>query len=128
MYSEILNGSDSDGGGFINVAISIGEAIYKSMNNVEAEMKWNGKWEEEGQPFSVSGSTAFDIYIYICGRDFGWRKMEKFEALAIDIKRSMYIGRLGKFAGDLEFGLTLEEKRMDAFIAIFKTHLMIFPR
>lgn len=124
MYSEIINGSDSDGGGFINVAISIGEAIYKSMNNVEAEMKWNGKWEE-GLPFSVSGSTAFDIYMV---RDFGWRKMEKFESLAIDIKRSMYIGRLGKFAGDLEFGLTLEEKRMDAFIAIFKTHLIIFLR
>lgn len=105
--------------GFFKVAIQIGEAVKKMLNNKEGVVK--GNWLSElrkiasGNILAVVGSPKYDGYDV----DFGWGKANKFESLAVDESKAMSISKSRKFEGALELSLCLPSERMDAFVAFF---------
>ncbi|KAI3472303.1 hypothetical protein Pfo_030852 [Paulownia fortunei] len=121
-HSE-LKGDD----GFLIAVELIGEVISKKVNNKEEFLRDAEDWPSKfgamigKRLFGVAGSPKFDLY----DADFGWGKPKKYESVSIDGDGSMSLCKSREFEGGLEIGLSLSNKKMDAFAAFFSIGLKI---
>ncbi|KAJ0434510.1 putative transferase [Helianthus annuus] len=67
----------------------------------------------------VAGTPKVKIYDV----DFGWGKPTKYETISIDCNGSISVNASSDSSEDLEIGLSLPAKQMDAFIDIFNKGL-----
>lgn len=116
-------------GGFEAAAEVVAEEIRNGVNDAAALLKGAENWmsemkkcqEQKMRVFGVSGSPKFDLAV----ADFGWGKARKLEYVTLDgEKYSMSLANARDSGGGLEFGLSLPEKRMEAFAALFGEGLM----
>ncbi|KAL1560720.1 malonyl-coenzyme:anthocyanin 5-O-glucoside-6'''-O-malonyltransferase-like [Salvia divinorum] len=108
--------------GFAVAAEEIGRVIRERVNRKEEVLRCMQNWPESFEilkgirAVGVSGSPKFDLG----AADFGWGEARKVEVLSIDgEKYSMSLSKSRGAGGGLEVGLSLEKKRMEAFVAIF---------
>ncbi|MFS8023820.1 putative transferase [Helianthus anomalus] len=62
----------------------------------------------------VAGTPKINVYDV----DFGWGKPEKYETVSLDYNDSISVNASKESSEDLEIGLCLPAKQMDAFISI----------
>lgn len=104
------------------VAVELVAEIIHRKANVTAELLGDAdEWLVKLAPLlgkrslGVAGSPRFDLY----GADFGWGKAVKYEVASVDRDGSMSLSKSRQFEGGLEIGLSLPEKKMEAFVGIF---------
>lgn len=108
--------------GFFVGAEAISEEIRRKVIENDDVMGGAKAWMRDFErvvdrpPFSVSGSTRFDVY----SADFGWGKVRKMEVCSIDGQMyAMSLCKSGDFEGGFEVGLSLPNINMDAFADLF---------
>ncbi|XP_042010544.1 malonyl-coenzyme:anthocyanin 5-O-glucoside-6'''-O-malonyltransferase-like [Salvia splendens] len=121
---EIRHGELVGEGGFEAAAEAVTVEIRNGVNEAAALLRGAEDWinemkkcqEKKMKVFGVSGSPKFDLAV----ADFGWGKAKKVEYVTLDGENySMSLANARDGGGGLEFGLSLPEKRMEAFTAIF---------
>ncbi|KAI3518465.1 hypothetical protein L1887_07242 [Cichorium endivia] len=119
LKSTLLAGNN----GFLLAAELFGKALKETIK------KKNGVIED-GEPLiktafapvpgiSVSGTPKTKIYDV----DFGWGKPKKHETISIDHNGSISVNASKESPADIEIGVSLPTKQMDAFISIFSEEL-----
>ncbi|KAL8511090.1 hypothetical protein ACS0TY_017785 [Phlomoides rotata] len=108
--------------GFFVAAEAISEEIRTNVIGNDEIMGGAEGWLKDFEasvnrpPFSVSGSTRFDLY----SADFGWGKARKMEVCSIDGQTySMSLCKSRDFEGGFEVGLSFPKTKMDSFAALF---------
>lgn len=118
-----LKGND----GFVTAVELIGDVISNKVNKKGELLRDADEWLVKfgaligKRLFGVAGSPKFDLY----EADFGWGKAEKYEAVSIDGDGSMSLCKSRESESGLEIGVSLSEKKMDAFANIFASGLKI---
>ncbi|KAK4411300.1 Malonyl-coenzyme:anthocyanin 5-O-glucoside-6'''-O-malonyltransferase [Sesamum angolense] len=113
--------------GFSMAVELIGEVISKRVNNKDEILRDAGSWVSKfselvrKRSMGVAGSPRFDLY----DTEFGWGKPKKYEVVSIDGSESMSLCKSREVEGGLEIGLSLPDKKMRAFAAIFSAGLKI---
>ena len=113
--------------GFLIVVESIGKAISETVKNKDGIVKNAELWFEMifkptakiPTKIGVAGTPKLKIYDI----DFGWGKPKKYETISIDSNGSMSINACKESSENLEIGLSLPAKQMDAFLTIFNNRL-----
>ncbi|KAI7744221.1 hypothetical protein M8C21_021863 [Ambrosia artemisiifolia] len=113
--------------GFLIAVESLGNAISKTVKNSDGVSKEAELWFEMlfGLPakipskIGVAGTPKVKIYDV----DFGWGKPTKYETVSIDCNGSISVNASRDSPEDIEIGLSLPAKQMDAFIDIFNNGL-----
>ncbi|KAK1412385.1 hypothetical protein QVD17_33596 [Tagetes erecta] len=121
--SMLLSGNE----GFLVAVESLGEAISKTVKNEDGVLKEAELWfemmfklpEKIPAKIGVAGTPKLKIYDV----DFGWGKPKKYETISIDCNGSISVNASKDSPEDLEIGLSLPAKQMDAFIDIFEKGL-----
>ncbi|KAI3723495.1 hypothetical protein L2E82_35116 [Cichorium intybus] len=119
IKSTLLAGND----GFLMAAELFGKALCETVK------KKNGLIED-GETLikavfvpvpgiGVAGSTKIKIY----DLDFGWGKPKKYETISIDYRSSISVHASKESPADIEIGVSLPAKQMDAFISIHSEEL-----
>ncbi|GJS95310.1 malonyl-coenzyme A:anthocyanin 3-O-glucoside-6''-O-malonyltransferase-like protein [Tanacetum coccineum] len=120
----------SENNGFLVAVESLGEAISKTVKNKDELLKDDELWFEMlfkipakiPAKIGVAGTPKVKIYDI----DFGWGKPKKYETISIDCNGSITVNACKESPNDLEIGLSLPDKQMNAFIAIFDRELQSF--
>ncbi|KAD7117452.1 hypothetical protein E3N88_04720 [Mikania micrantha] len=113
--------------GFLIAVESLGEAIKKTVESKDGVLKEAGLWfemlfklpEKIPAKIGVAGTPKLKIYDV----DFGFGKPKKYETISIDCNGSISVNASKDSPEDLEIGLSLPAKQMDAFIDIFNEGL-----
>ncbi|KAJ0668397.1 putative anthocyanin 6''-O-malonyltransferase [Helianthus annuus] len=113
--------------GFLIAVESLGNAISKTVKNSDGVLKEAELWFEMmfklpakiPAKIGVAGTPKVKIYDV----DFGWGKPTKYETISIDCNGSISVNASRDSSEDLEIGLSLPAKQMDAFIDIFNKGL-----
>ncbi|KAI3732204.1 hypothetical protein L1987_63403 [Smallanthus sonchifolius] len=121
--STLLSGND----GFLIAVESVGQAISKTVKTKDGVLKEAELWfemlfrlpEQIPAKIGVAGTPKLKIYDV----DFGWGKPKKYETISIDCNGSISVNTSKDSSADLEIGLSLPAKQMDAFIDIFNKGL-----
>lgn len=121
--SMLLLGDD----GFLVAVESLGEAISNTVKNEDGVLKQAEMWfemmfklpEKIPAKIGVAGTPKLKIYDV----DFGWGKPKKYETISIDCNGSISVNASKDSQEDLEIGLSLPGKQMDACIGIFEKGL-----
>ncbi|KAJ9550501.1 hypothetical protein OSB04_014546 [Centaurea solstitialis] len=108
--------------GFLIAVESIGKAISETVNNKDGIVKNAESWFE----MVFKPTAKIPVKIGVAGTpklrnydiDFGWGKPKKYETVSIDSNGSMSINACRESSEDLEIGLSLPAKQMDAFVTI----------
>lgn len=124
--SMMLSGSK----GFLVAVESIGEAISKTVKKNDGGVKDAELWFELmfktpakiPAKIGVAGTPKLKIYDV----DFGWGRPRKYETVSIDRNGSISVNAGKESPEDLEIGLSLPVKQMDAFLDIFNNDLQNF--
>ncbi|KAI3736218.1 hypothetical protein L6452_15756 [Arctium lappa] len=117
--STILTGNK----GFVAAVELVGKTIRETVKNKQGMLKDAETWLERFvvpvPTVGVAGTPKQDIY----DLDFGWGKPKKYETISIDFGQAISVNVSSKSPEDLEFGLSLPGKQMDAFISIYGDEL-----
>ncbi|KAI3736219.1 hypothetical protein L6452_15757 [Arctium lappa] len=117
--STILTGNK----GFVAAVELVGNTIRETVKNKQGMLKDAETWLErlvvQVPTVGVAGTPKHDIY----DLDFGWGKPKKYESISIDFAQGISVNVSSKSPEDLEFGLSLPGKQMDAFISIYGDEL-----
>ncbi|KAM0049252.1 putative anthocyanin 6''-O-malonyltransferase [Helianthus debilis subsp. tardiflorus] len=109
--------------GFRTAAEVLGKALSETIKNKDALMKDAETWLEiayERVPtIGVSGTPKFRVYDV----DFGWGKAKKHETPSIDYNGSISVNACRDSPADIEIGISLPAKQLDAFISISRVEL-----
>ncbi|MFS8025087.1 putative anthocyanin 6''-O-malonyltransferase [Helianthus anomalus] len=109
--------------GFRTAAEVFGKALSETIKNKDALMKdaetWLEKAYEPVPTIGVSGTPKFKVYDV----DFGWGKAKKHETPSIDYNGSISVNACKDSAADIEIGISLPAKQLDAFISISRDEL-----
>ncbi|XP_071701236.1 malonyl-coenzyme A:anthocyanin 3-O-glucoside-6''-O-malonyltransferase-like [Rutidosis leptorrhynchoides] len=122
--SILLSGKD----GFLTAVKSLGEAISETVKNKYGVVENAELWFDMlfklpakiPMKIGVAGTPKVKIYDI----DFGWGKPKKYETVSIDCNGSISVNACKESPEDLEIGLSLSAKQMDAFTAIFNQGLV----
>ncbi|KAI3781476.1 hypothetical protein L2E82_11491 [Cichorium intybus] len=117
--SRLLSGNK----GFLVAVESLGKAISETVKKKDGVLKDAEFWFEMliktpamiPAKIGVAGTPQVKIYDV----DFGWGKPRKYETVSIDRNGSISVNASKELPEDLEIGLSLPAKQMDAFVAIF---------
>ncbi|KAI3818929.1 hypothetical protein L1987_12750 [Smallanthus sonchifolius] len=102
--------------GFLTALQLHGKAISETMKNKAGLIKDAEKWiERRHVPVSTTG-VAGSPKIKVYDIDFGWGKPAKYEFVSTDYNGSISVNQCKDSPEDLEIGLCLPAKQMDAFI------------
>ncbi|KAJ9550493.1 hypothetical protein OSB04_014538 [Centaurea solstitialis] len=119
MKSTILTGNK----GFVTAVELITKSIRETVKNNQGMLKdaetWLDRFVVKVPTVGVAGTPKHDVY----GLDFGWGKPKKYETISIDFGQAISVNVSSKSPEDLEFGLSLPAKQMDAFISIYGDEL-----
>ncbi|KAK4418751.1 Malonyl-coenzyme:anthocyanin 5-O-glucoside-6'''-O-malonyltransferase [Sesamum alatum] len=113
--------------GFSVAVELIGEVISKRVNNKDGILRDAESWVSKfaglvrKRAMGVAGSPRFDLY----DTEFGWGKPKKYEVVSIDPSESMSLCKSRELENGLEIGLSLPEKKMSSFAAVFSAGLKI---
>lgn len=117
--STILTGNK----GFVAAVEVVGKSIRETVKNKQGMLKdaetWLDSFFVQIPTVGVAGTPKHDIY----DLDFGWGKPKKYETISIDFGQAISVNVSCKSPEDLEFGLSLPAKQMDAFITIYGDEL-----
>ncbi|KAI3745036.1 hypothetical protein L1987_58136 [Smallanthus sonchifolius] len=109
--------------GFQTAAELVGKALSETLKTKDALLKDADTWLERAyEPvlmIGVSGTPKMKVYDI----DFGWGKPKKHETPSIDYNGSISVNASKDSAGDIEIGISLPTKQMDAFISISRSEL-----
>ncbi|KAL7588999.1 hypothetical protein Lser_V15G40407 [Lactuca serriola] len=109
--------------GFYIAAELLGKGLSETIKNKDGMLKDAETWLERAfdpvQTTGVSGTPKTKIYDV----DFGWGKPKKHETISIDYNGSISINACKDSPVDIEIGLSLPAKQMDAFLSISKDAL-----
>ncbi|KAL8229518.1 hypothetical protein R6Q57_014418 [Mikania cordata] len=113
--------------GFLIAVESLGEAIKRTVEIKDGVLKEAELWfemlcklpEKIPAKIGVAGTPKLKIYDV----DFGFGKPKKYETISIDCNGSISVNASKDSSEDLEIGLSLPAKQMDAFIDIFNEGL-----
>ncbi|PWA58411.1 Chloramphenicol acetyltransferase-like domain-containing protein [Artemisia annua] len=108
--SIILSGSK----GFLTALELIGKAISETVKNRDGMLKDAETWMDRGfdpmPTLSVAGTPKIKIY----DTEFGWGRPKKYETISIDHNGSISVNACAESPKDIEIGLSLPAKQMDA--------------
>ncbi|XP_071701227.1 malonyl-coenzyme A:anthocyanin 3-O-glucoside-6''-O-malonyltransferase-like [Rutidosis leptorrhynchoides] len=109
--------------GFINATELLGQALSRTLKNKDGMFKdaemWLVRACDPAPVIGVAGSPKIKVY----DLDFGWGKPSKYETISIDYNGSISVNACKEAPDDIEVGLCLSPKHMDAFVAIFTSEL-----
>ncbi|XP_071701123.1 malonyl-coenzyme A:anthocyanin 3-O-glucoside-6''-O-malonyltransferase-like [Rutidosis leptorrhynchoides] len=116
--SAVLIGKD----GFVTAVELIQKGINETVKNNDV-FKDAETWMERAMlpvpTIGVAGTPKLNVYEV----DFGWGKPEKYETISLDYSYSISVNAGKDSPDDLEIGLCLPAKQMDAFLAISRHEL-----
>ncbi|XP_076897456.1 malonyl-coenzyme A:anthocyanin 3-O-glucoside-6''-O-malonyltransferase-like [Bidens hawaiensis] len=117
--TTLLLGSD----GFATAVELLGTAILEAVNNKQGFFQDMEASFEKGlaevPTIGVAGTPKLNVYDI----DFGWGRPEKYETISIDFNRSISVNASNESSEDLEVGLCLSAKQMEAFTTIYRNEL-----
>ncbi|KAI7752960.1 hypothetical protein M8C21_026701 [Ambrosia artemisiifolia] len=109
--------------GFTNAVELLGTAIMEAVNNKQGVLKdattWLKKAFSQVPAIGVAGTPKHNVYDV----DFGWGRPKKYETISLDFGDSISVNASNESSDDLEVGLCLPAKQMDAFITIYRREL-----
>ena len=110
--------------GFLTAAELIGNALSDTVKKKAVEVikdaeTWLERVIKPVRTTGVSGTPKINIYDV----DFGWGKPKKHETPSIDYNGSISVNTSKESPHDIELGLSLPAKQMDAFLSISKSEL-----
>ncbi|KAK9065236.1 hypothetical protein SSX86_016619 [Deinandra increscens subsp. villosa] len=100
------------------VSTAIREGVESKQGVFEAET-WLEKTFLKVPTVGVAGTPKLNVYDV----DFGWGRPEKYETVSLDFNDSISVNASKESWEDLEIGLCLPAKQMDAFITISRKDL-----
>nr|XP_043633028.1 malonyl-coenzyme A:anthocyanin 3-O-glucoside-6''-O-malonyltransferase-like [Erigeron canadensis] len=119
IQSTIIAGNT----GFLKAVEVFGKAISRTLKNKDGMLKDAETWLVRGfEPvptIGVAGTPKVKIY----DTDFGWGKPSKYETISIDYNGSLSVNGCRDSPEDIEIGLSLDAKQMDAFLIIYEREL-----
>lgn len=117
--STILSGNQ----GFVTAVELLGKAISETIKNKDGLLNDAETWIERGYDpvptIGVAGTPKIKIY----ETDFGWGKPKKYETISIDHNGSLSVNACKESPEDIEIGLSLPAKQMDAFLTISRNEM-----
>ncbi|XP_071698573.1 malonyl-coenzyme A:anthocyanin 3-O-glucoside-6''-O-malonyltransferase-like [Rutidosis leptorrhynchoides] len=112
-----------DENGFLVAAEVLGKALSETLKSKDRMFKEAETLMEKAfepvRAIGVSGTPKIRVYDV----DFGWGKPKKHETPSIDYNGSISVNSCRDSPGDIEIGLCLPAKQMDAYISIHKEEL-----
>ncbi|KAF5755920.1 putative anthocyanin 6''-O-malonyltransferase [Helianthus annuus] len=109
--------------GFLTAAEVFGNALSETIKNNDALMKDAETWLERAYDpmptIGVSGTPKIKIYDV----DFEWGKPKKHETPSIDYNGSISVNACKDSPADIEIGICLPAKQLDACISISRDEL-----
>ena len=123
IKTMILSGNQ----GFLTAVELLGKAISETLKNKDGVLEDAKTWVERSfEPMRVIG-VAGTPKIKIYDIDFGWGRPKKYETISIDHNGSISLNACSESPDDLEIGLSLPAKQMEAFIIISRSELEKIP-
>ncbi|KAJ0826792.1 putative transferase [Helianthus annuus] len=117
--TTLITGSN----GFPTAVDVLGTAIMQAVNNKEGFFEDMERSLEKGlkqaPTIGVAGTPKLNVYEV----DFGWGRPKKYETVSLDFSDAISVNASEEASDDLEIGLCLPGKQMDAFITIYKNEL-----
>ncbi|KAJ0429553.1 putative transferase [Helianthus annuus] len=121
--SRILIEGKKGSNGFPTAVDVLGTAIMQAVNNKEGFFEDMERSLEKGlkqaPTIGVAGTPKLNVYEV----DFGWGRPKKYETVSLDFSDAISVNASEEASDDLEIGLCLPGKQMDAFITIYKNEL-----
>ncbi|KAK9051977.1 hypothetical protein SSX86_028605 [Deinandra increscens subsp. villosa] len=111
--------------GFVTAAQVLGKALTETLKlkNKDAMINDAATWLERAYApvptLGVSGTPKIKIYDI----DFGWGKPKKHETPSLDYNGSISVNACKDSPADMEIGICLPAKHMDAFVSISRDEL-----
>ncbi|GJS80232.1 malonyl-coenzyme A:anthocyanin 3-O-glucoside-6''-O-malonyltransferase-like protein [Tanacetum coccineum] len=109
--------------GFAHAVEVLGNGIKETLKFKQGIFKDAETWLEMAflpvPTIGVAGTPKLNVYDV----DFGWGKPQKYETISLDFNDSISVNAGKDSPGDLEIGLCLPSKQMDAFLTISKNQL-----
>ncbi|KAL8228479.1 hypothetical protein R6Q57_016063 [Mikania cordata] len=113
----------ADNKGFLTAVEVFVNTLNKTLKNKDFLINDADTWLERAfEPvptIGVSGTPKMNVYDV----DFGWGKPKKHETPGIDYNGSISVNASKDSSADIEIGISLPPKQMDAFISISKDEL-----
>ncbi|KAI7734505.1 hypothetical protein M8C21_004968 [Ambrosia artemisiifolia] len=100
------------------LAKAIRDAVSSKQVFKDAE-KWLDEAFRPVPTMGVAGTPKLNVYDV----DFGWGKPQKYETISLDYNDSISVNASKDSSEDLEIGLCLTAKQMDAFVNISRSEL-----
>ncbi|KAI3818930.1 hypothetical protein L1987_12751 [Smallanthus sonchifolius] len=109
--------------GFLTAVELLVTAIREGVKSEPGVFKDAETWLEkvllQVPSIGVAGTPKLNVYDV----DFGWGKPQKYETISLDFDDSISVNASKESAEDVEIGLCLPAKQMDAFISISENEL-----
>ncbi|GKA84178.1 malonyl-coenzyme A:anthocyanin 3-O-glucoside-6''-O-malonyltransferase-like protein [Tanacetum coccineum] len=109
--------------GFAHAVEVLGNSINETLKFKQGIFKDAETWMETiflpVPTIDVAGTPKLNVYDV----DFGWGRPQKYETVSIDFSNSISVNAGKDSPGDLEIGLCLSSKQMDAFLTISSNEL-----
>nr|XP_043612382.1 malonyl-coenzyme A:anthocyanin 3-O-glucoside-6''-O-malonyltransferase-like [Erigeron canadensis] len=109
--------------GFSNAVEVLGTSIKKTINHKEGVLKEAETWLKKSHvrvpTIGVAGTSKQNVY----NLDFGWGNPKKYETISLDYNDSISLNASKDSPEDIEIGVCLPAKQMDAFLTISRNEL-----